>query len=410
MISTTTMTNSRVGRILPKAIATKRVESIDLLRGLVMIIMALDHTRDYFHSSAFVFNPEDLSQTNVILFFTRWITHFCAPVFVLLAGCSAYLYGIKRSRKQLSFFLLTRGIWLVVAELFVISLFRTFNPTYHFFNLQVIWAIGISMIVLSLLIYLKQRYVLLTGIMLVAAHNLLDNFHVPGTNALSIFWSFLHEPSYFTIGHSVFHIHYPVLPWIGIMSLGYCLGSLYARDFDPAIRKKSLLLLGIGAIVLFAILRSANLYGDAAVWTTQRNIVYSILSFINVTKYPPSLLYILITLGPALIFLSLTEKPLTSFTKKIAVFGRVPMFYYLAHILFIHVFAVAGAVLSGYRWSDMVLTSMVQRQPELKGYGFSLPIVYLIWIGLVLILYPLCRWFDRYKTANLSTQRWLSYL
>ena len=410
MISTITTTNSRVGRILPKAMTNKRVESIDLLRGLVMIIMALDHTRDYFHNSAFLFNPEDLAQTNTILFLTRWVTHFCAPVFVLLAGCSAYLYGIKRSRKQLAFFLLTRGIWLVVAELFIISLFRTFNPTYHFFNLQVIWAIGISMIVLSGLIYLKQRYVLLVGIVLVATHNLLDNTHIPGSNALSIFWSFLHEPSYFTIGHSVFHIHYPVLPWIGIMAIGYCLGSLYARDYDPVSRKRILLILGLGAISLFVILRSGNLYGDAAVWATQRNAVYSILSFLNVTKYPPSLLYILITLGPALIFLSLTEQPLTLIKKKIAVFGRVPMFYYLAHILLIHFFAVAGAVLSGYKWSDMVLTSMVQRQPELKGYGFNLAIVYIIWIVLVLILYPLCTWFDRYKRANQSTKPWLSYL
>jgi uncharacterized membrane protein len=310
----------------------------------------------------------------------------------------------------LSFFLLTRGIWLVVVELFIISLFRTFNPTYHFFNLQVIWAIGISMIALSGLIYMKQRNVLLLGILLIAIHNLLDSVHVPGNNALSIFWSFLHEPSYFMIGNSVFHIHYPVIPWIGIMAVGYCMGSMYTRDYDPISRKKILLILGLGAISLFAILRFGNLYGDAAVWTTQRNGLYSILSFLNVTKNPPSLLYILVTLGPALIFLSLAETPLTAITKKIAVFGRVPMFYYLSHILLIHLFAVAGAVISGHKWSDMVLTSMVQRQPELKGYGFNLAVVYILWISIVLILYPLCRWFDQYKKANLPSNRWLSYL
>ena len=410
MNPTSTATNSRIGKSLQKPPAVKRIESIDLLRGLVMVIMALDHTRDYFHKGAFLFNPEDLAQTNIILFLTRWITHFCAPVFVLLAGVSAYLYGAKRSRKELAVFLLTRGIWLVIAELFIISLFRTFNPAYHFFNLQVIWAIGISMIVLSAMIYMKRQYILLVGILLVAAHNVLDNVHVLSGNGLSFFWSVLHEPAYFTLGPVVFHVHYPVLPWIGIMAIGYCLGSLYVSDFNPATRKRILLYIGFCAIALFVILRAGNVYGDAAAWSVQRNTIYSLLSFLNVTKYPPSLDYILITLGPALIFLSLAEKPLTALTNKLAVFGRVPMFYYMAHILLIHLFAVIGVVVSGHKWSDMVLTSMVQRQPELRNYGFNLAIVYAVWMAVVLILYPFCRSFDRYKRANLATKRWLSYL
>jgi uncharacterized membrane protein len=391
-------------------IKSKRLESIDFLRGVVMIIMALDHTRDYFHNSAFLFNPEDLAQTSVILFFTRWITHFCAPVFVFLAGVSAYLYGAKRSRKELSFFLFTRGVWLVLVELFIISLFRTFNPSYHFFNLQVIWAIGVSMIVLSAIIYMNRRFILLTGILLIAAHNLLDNVHVPGGGVLSFLWALLHEPGYFTFERFTFHAHYPLLPWLGIMIIGYCFGNLYASGYDPESRKKTLLSLGFGAIILFIILRSGNFYGDAAHWSVQKNVVFSFLSFINVSKYPPSFLYILITLGPALIFLALTEKPLNALTEKITVFGRVPMFYYLAHIFLIHLFALIGAVILGYKWSDMILTGMVQRATALKGYGFNLITVYIVWVGLIFILYPLCKWFDRYKRAHQSEYWWLSYL
>jgi hypothetical protein len=184
----------------------------------------------------------------------------------------------------------------------------------------------------------------------------------------------------------------------------------YTPGYDPDKRKTILLSLGVGAIALFIILRSANFYGDAAHWSIQKNAVFSLLSFLNVTKYPPSLLYILVTLGPAMIFLALAEKPLNVFTDKIAVFGRVPFFYYVVHIYLIHLFAMIGALISGYDWSDMILTGRVNRVPELKGYGFNLSTVYFVWIGLVLLLYPCCRWFDRYKRAHQSTQRWLSYL
>jgi uncharacterized membrane protein len=408
-MSAITMHRLRTGTS-SEAVKTMRLESIDLLRGVVMIIMALDHTRDYFHNSAFVFNPEDLGQTNVLLFFTRWVTHFCAPVFVFLAGVSAYLYGAKKSRKELSFFLLTRGFWLLFTELFIISLLRTFNPAYHFFNLQVIWAIGISMIVLSAIIYMKWPFILLTGIILVAAHNLLDGIHVPGNNFLSFLWSVLHEPARFTIRPVSVNVHYPLLPWIGIMAIGYCAGILYSRSFDPVKRKKTLLSLGFGAIVLFIILRSGNLYGDAAHWSIQKNTAFSILSFLNVTKYPPSLLYTLATLGPACIVLALSEKPLNTLTEKIAVFGRVPMFYYLAHIFLIHLLAVIGAIILGYDWSDMVLSGRVNAAAQLKGYGFDLHIVYTVWAGVVLILYPLCKSFDSYKRMHSAKSRWLSYL
>jgi uncharacterized membrane protein len=385
----------------------KRVASIDLLRGAVMIIMALDHVRGYFHYDAFWYSPTDLSRTSVPLFITRWITHFSAPVFVFLAGVSAYLYGIKRSKRELSFFLLTRGTWLVLVELLIIALFRSFNPTYPYFNLQVIWAIGISMIALSAIVYLDKRIILAIGILIVAGHNALDGVHFPG----NLLWSVLHEPGVFHFGDYTIFVRYPVLPWLGVMALGYYFGHLYHPSYDARKRKRLLLLLGIEAIVLFILLRVVNLYGDAAWWSPQRNFAYSVLSFFNVTKYPPSFLFVLITLGPSLIFLSVTEKLLRRWSARVAVFGRVPMFYYLAHILLIHLLAIVAAYVSGYHFQDMaVLSTPVNDAPALKGYGFNLTIVYMIWISVVIILYPFCKLFDRYKKTYQKRQWWLSYM
>jgi uncharacterized membrane protein len=389
---------------------TRRIESIDFLRGIVMIIMAIDHVRDYFHADAFLYNPEDLNHTNVILFFTRWITHFCAPVFVFLAGTSAYLYGARKTKKALSLFLFTRGLWLVFVELFMLSFFRTFNPSYQFFNLQVIWVIGVAMIFLSAMIFMKRSLLLVVGILLVACHNLLDNVHVPGNSFKAFLWALLHDPGYFKFANITFHVHYPAIPWIGIIAVGYCTGNLFTTDYDRGKRRSTLLSAGLITTALFIIVRYINIYGDASHWSVQNNAAFTILSFLNVTKYPPSLLYVLMTLGPALIFLSVAENPLNGIAKKITVLGRVPMFYYLLHIFLIHSFALIAAVMSGYKWSDMVLTTMIQRSPDLKGYGFNLLTVYLVWIGLIFILYPICKWFDRYKRDHRSGQWWLSYL
>jgi uncharacterized membrane protein len=405
------MSSLTIARPLPvhpalQKIKSKRIESIDLLRGTVMVIMALDHVRDYFHRDAFIYQPEDLSKTNILLFFTRFITHYCAPVFVFLAGASAYLYGTKKSKKELSIFLLTRGLWLILIELFILSLFRTFNPAYVYVHLQVIWVIGISMIVLSAIIYTSRTFMLVTGVLLIAAHNLLDNVHIPG----SFLWSLLHDAGYFKFGRFLVYSHYPMLPWIGIMVTGYCFGQIYLPGYDAVKRKYILLTLGFCSIALFIILRSGNFYGDPAHWSLQKNAAFSFLSFINVTKYPPSLLYTLITLGPALIFLALAEKPLNALATKLVIFGRVPMFYYLAHILLIHILATIAAIITGYSFSDMVLTSSVQSAPSLKGYGFGLLTVYAVWILLIMMLYPLCRWFEQYKRTHVATKWWLSYL
>lgn len=390
-------------------ITAKRVVSIDLLRGVVMIIMTLDHVRDYFHRDAFLYDPTNLEQTSVPIFFTRWITHYCAPIFMLLAGVAAHLYGAKRDRKSLSYFLLTRGLWLIIAEVLIVTLGWTFNPAYPVLILQVIFAFGVSMIVLSALIYLPLTAILIIGLLLAGAHNVLDGVHVPGDGGGAVFWAFLHEQRFFSGGRFSFFAGYPLIPWIGIIAIGYWFGSLYRSNVDPARRKKILLTVGAGAIVLFIIVRMINGFGDPRPWAVQKNGVFTLLSFINVTKYPPSLLYSLITIGPALIFLALTENVSNAFSRFTSVFGRVPMFFYLVHIYFIHALALLGAIFSGYQWSDMVVSTWISAEPGLRGYGYSLTVVYIIWIGTVLLLYPLCKWFDRYKRSH-PEKVWLSYL
>lgn len=387
----------------------QRIESIDLLRGTVMIIMALDHVRDYFHGSAYLFDPTDMSRTSVFIFFTRWVTHFCAPIFMFLAGVSAHLYGARRTRKELSFFLLTRGLWLILAELFIVTFEWTFNPFYSMYILQVIWAFGFSMIVLSVMIYLPLRAILLIGILLIAGHNLLDGFHVPGGSFTAFLWSFLHEQHGFTFGPLSMFVGYPILPWIGIIAIGYCFGHLYTSGYDAVKRRKTLLAVGLATIAGFVLLRFINIYGDHSHWSVQQNTLFTFLSFLNTTKYPPSLLYVLMTLGPALVFLALSERPLNALTSRITIFGRVPMFFYLLHILVIHLLAILGAMYWGHPWTDEIFTGWVTGNARLRGYGFGLPFVYLVWVVVVIGLFPLCKWFDTYKRSHQAKQQWLSY-
>jgi uncharacterized membrane protein len=238
----------------------------------------------------------------------------------------------------------------------------------------------------------------------------LDTVHVPGNGLPSFLWALLHEKQLFTFGPFLILVHYPLLPWIGTMAVGYWFGSLYSPQQEPEERRRILLLVGVGASLLFVVARFGNWYGDPAPWSPQQSAVLDLLSFLNLTKYPPSLLYLLMTLGPALIFLACTEKAPSAFTAPIAVYGRVPMFYYLSHFLLIHVVATLTAPIAGYRMTDMILSSSLFDAPALKGYGYDLPIVYLVWVSVVLVLFPLCRWFDRYKRAHLSTRWWLSYL
>ena len=386
-------------------VSSTRITSIDLLRGIVMIIMVLDHTRDYFHADSLLFDPEDLSQTTPMLFFTRWITHFCAPVFVFLAGTSAFLSSQRKTKKQLSLFLVTRGLWLLLLEVTVVSFGWSFNIHLLFTGLQVIWALGISMIALAALVQIPTKIIFIIGIIIITGHNLLDKIHYDG-----FIWAALHEAKFFQLTAThVVRVTYPVLPWIGVMALGYCFGKFYTSAFTPSKRRKWLLSIGIAAIVIFCVIRLLNGYGDPYQWSIQKNATFTFLSFMNVNKYPPSLAYILMTLGPALIILALTEKISNRIIKAIIHIGRVPMFFYILHIYLIHLAATVAAEVSGFHWYDMLLHHRTWLDPQLKGYGFSLGVTYLVWLGIVLLLYPLCKWYDRYKTEH-KEKWWLSYL
>lgn len=373
-----------------------------------MIVMALDHVRDYFHADAMLYDPMDLSRTNVFLFFTRFITHFCAPTFMLLSGTSAYLVGLRKGKKALSIFLLTRGLWLIFLELTLINFAWFFDPQFTNFGALVIWALGFSMVLLAGLIYLPLPVILTLSLAMIFGHNLLDSYRVGNNDTVDFLWSLIHQPNEFRRGGIIFFIGYPIVPWVGVMALGYCLGSMYEPKVDAALRKKFLLRTGVAAILIFAVLRYTNWYGDPFKWSEQSSATLTVLSFFNVMKYPPSLLYLLITLGPALVFLSLSEKAGNGIANRIKVIGRVPMFYYLVHLYLIHLAAMIAAELSGYDWSNMVLTNWINTEPSLVGYGFSLVTVYAIWIALVAVLYMLCKPYDRYRQTH--KHWWLSYL
>ncbi|CAZ94849.1 DUF1624 domain-containing protein [Zobellia galactanivorans] len=385
-----------------------RIKSIDMLRGLVMVIMALDHVRDYFHYDAFLFDPTDLTQTNGPLFFTRFITHYCAPVFVFLAGTSAFFVGQRKGLKYLSNWLLKRGFWLIFLELTVVKFAWLFKFDLSYSMLQVIWILGLAMIFLAGLIHLPKRVVLILSALVVGGHNLFDFFESGGSLNSGI-WSFLHGFKLLTYGDVRIFVAYPILPWVFVMPLGYYFGTIYKQSFDSKTRAKILLQMGAGITVAFLILRVMNYYGDPYLWTSQGSWSYTLMSFFNVTKYPPSLLFLLITIGPSIMLLAFAEKWKGWVFDKLVIIGRVPMFFYIIHIYVIHLLALFAAVLTGFRASDMYVDLWVTMQPGLKGYGFGLGVVYLIWAVLVVALYPLCAWFDRYK-SNHREKWWLRYL
>lgn len=389
----------------------KRIESIDLLRGIVIIIMALDHVRDYFHADNFLFDPNDLTQTSPALFFTRWITHFCAPVFVFLAGTSAFLIGERKTKNELAAFLLKRGIWLMILEVVVIGFAWSFNPAYTTFRLQVIWVLGFSMVIMAGLIYLPPKIIFIIGLIILCSHNLLDSIHATGNSFKDFLWAEFHERKKFSFANHFIRTGYPILPWLGIMMLGYTAGNLYKKGTDETRRKKYLRIIGCSAIILFLLLRTINVYGDMSPWSVQTSFTMTICSFLNVTKYPPSLIYTLMTLGPALVALALLERPLTQLGKIIIPVGRVPLFFYILHLFLIHGLATIAVVMSGRPWTDMIIPNIADANgsPWLRGYGISLTATYLVWIAVVLLLYPLCKWYDRYKTSH-KEKWWLSYL
>lgn len=388
-----------------------RIYSIDILRGLVMIIMALDHTRDMFHAPAFTDDPTNLATTTPFLFFTRFITHYCAPVFIFLAGISAYLQSQRKSKKELSLFLIKRGIWLLFIEMVVITFGWTFNLHFNTIILQVIWAIGWCMILLSGVIWLRLNTIALIGIIIVFGHNLLDyTSAMQGRDAGFVF------DALFRGNFSMYPINpdyrilvvYPILPWAGLMFLGYYAGQLFSKSVEIKKRKRILNYTGISLIILFVILRAFNLYGDPADWSAQKNEVYTLLSFINVTKYPPSLLFMCITIGPSLLLLSAIETVNNKFSRIITTYGRVPFFYYILHFYILHTICMFLYLSRGHSFQQGL-----QDIPNFPfkfmnpGEGYGIGVVYLVWIVVVVILYPLCKWFSNYKANH--KQWWLSY-
>ena len=393
------------GGSTPQSVSIKpRFNNVDILRGIIMVLMALDHTRDFFTNVRF--DPLDLDQTNVALFFTRWITHFCAPVFVFLAGTGACLsLNRGKSKPDLRKFLITRGIWLIILELTLVRFGWFFNFDYSLIIVQVIWAIGWSMIFLSFICGFSLKTISITGILIIVSHNLLDGINPEQFGSLSWFWKILHVQAPIELGDgNVFFVIYPLIPWIGVMAAGYGFGGLFKLEEKK--RNKIFIRLGLSLTAAYVILRLINVYGDPNHWNYQKNFVLTFLDFLDTTKYPPSLLYLLMTLGPAIAslpFLSKTGRTMRNF---FVIFGRVPMFYYLIHVPLIHLLALLTAIAIGLNSSFLTGNLFFDLWPG--NWGYNLSTVYLIWIAVVISLYPICRWYSQIKKKKKS--KWLGYL
>jgi uncharacterized membrane protein len=380
-----------------------RIESVDVVRGMIMIIMALDHTRDFFGIPGQ--NPTDLATATPTLFLTRWITHFCAPVFFLLTGTGAYLSLRRKSRGALSQFLLTRGLWLIFLEVTLVRcLSYQFNFDYRVTMLLVLWALGWAMITLSALVRLPAFVATALGFVMIAGHNLFDS--VKSTSPL---WATLHSPGFVlnTPEHVVF-VAYPLIPWIGVTAVGYGLGQVYNWDADR--RRAFLLRLGLALSLAFLVIRGVDIYGDPSRWMRQKTAVLTVLSFLNTTKYPPSLLFLLMTLGPAIVFLWAVDRGTSRALRPALVIGKVPMFYYVLHFALIHLLAVVTCYVRYGSAHWMIESPDLGHYPfsPPAGWGFSLPVVYLVWAFVVVAMYPLCRWFATLKQRR--SDPWLSYL
>jgi uncharacterized membrane protein len=378
----------------------ERVRGLDLMRGIVIVLMVIDHVR-WFLSSA-RFDPTDPTQTTVALFFTRWVTHFCAPAFMLLAGAGAYLsLGRGRTRGELSWFLLTRGLWLILLEVTVARFGWQFNFDYGYTGLLVFWALGWSMIALAGLVRLPLPWVAAIGLLMIATHNLFDGVEA----ARSWLWTILHQPGPLMLrpGVAVF-VLYPLVPWIGVMAAGYAFG--WPATLPPARRDRIYLRLGVALTAAFVVLRLGNVYGDPSPWSAQETSWRTALSFLNTTKYPASLLFLLMTLGPAVAALPWLERSRGRAADVLLTFGRVPLFFWLLHVPLIHLVAVG---LSLARYGEVI--PWLYRNPSTplpEGYGYGLAVVYVVTVGVGAVLYPVCRWYAGVKRRRKDA--WLSYL
>jgi uncharacterized membrane protein len=393
--------------------AGQRLTSVDALRGLVMVIMALDHARDFFHVGAMSFSPEDLSRTTPFLFFTRWVTHICAPVFMFLAGTGAFLRLERRASKaHLSWFLVTRGLWLVLVELTIMRLAMNFTADMRLPVLVlVLTALGLSMVALAALIHLPFRVLAGVSLAIVALHNLLDGIQPARFGEFAPVWTLLHQQGVVRQGEMIFVVAYPVLPWIGVMAAGFCAGRVYRQP--EAIRRRVFLTTGVALIALFLAVRTLNVYGDPQPWSPQASPVLTLLSFLRTTKYPPSLAFILMTLGPALLLLAWFDRRRFGADHLLVAIGRVPFFYYVAHFWLLHVLA---SLMAWARYGKASLPYLFQPVPSMGGprnlfppdFGYPLWVTFVFWIATVALLYPLCRWFARVKAGRNAW--WVSYV
>ncbi len=384
-----------------------RIESIDVVRGIVIVLMALDHSRDFFGD--LTADPTAMATTTPGLFFTRWITHFCAPAFFLLAGTGAALALTKMRKAELARYLVARGFWLIFLELVVMRFALQFNIDYQVTIITVLWALGWAMIALAGLIWLPIPAIAAIGIVMVAGHNLLDGISTARFGAWAPLWTILHAPGIlFNNGRVLVVISYVLIPWVGVTALGFCLGKLFQDNAER--RKTWLLWLGIGLTAAFLILRLANIYGDPVPWSPQGSPLWTLISFLNVTKYPPSLLFLAMTLGPVLLVLRAFESRVPQLLQPALIIGKVPLFFFILHFLLIHLLAVLASWLRYGEIGEMFRSPDLGHFPfsQPPGWGEPLPVIYAVWIAVVLILYPLCRWYARVKQRNKA--RWLSYL
>jgi uncharacterized membrane protein len=385
-----------------------RLRSIDLLRGLVIVLMVLDHVRDQMHISGFVIDPLDPYQTTPLLYVTRWITHFCAPTFVFLAGVSAWLQAAKgKPAATLSGFLLKRGLWLIFLEMTVVSFGWSFVIPFFLF-LQVIWAIGWAMVALAALIWLPRKAVLAIGIAIIAGHNLFDSVTPDQLGGFGWLWAFLKTGGPWIIGgQPVAMMLYPVLPWTGVMALGYGMAPIF---LSPR-RDRMLVMIGIAMIAAFLLLRALNVYGDPKPWMIEPTSIATIMRFFDVEKYPPSLLYVCATLGPMLLLVPLLERATGAFPRVLQVFGAVPLFAYVVHVYLTHALAIAAHAGFGRpvgKLFNFLTSAMFDPQSLVPEVGLPLWVSYLGWIVTLILLYPCCRWWAGVKARRRDW--WLSYM
>jgi uncharacterized membrane protein len=393
--------------------APRRLEAIDAVRGAVMVLMALDHVRDFIHRGAMSVSPTNLAATTPAVFLTRWVTHVCAPTFMLLAGMGAFLWLNRgRTKLQLSTFLLTRGLWLIVLELTAMRLSYNFN-----FSLQepvlllVLWALGLCMIGLALLIWLPRGVLAVLSVAAIALHNCLDGINAARFGPAAWAWNVLHQPGAFGVAGATVVVGYPLVPWVAVMALGYCTGGLFL--VDRAVRRRRFAAIGATATLLFVAVRLLNGYGDPIPWAEQRSPTYTVLSFLNTVKYPPSLDFLLMTLGPAFLALAWFDRPRLTPSNPLVVLGRVPLFFFVAHFFAAHVVA---ALLAFAQYGADAWAFVFQPVPSMGGpaaafpaeFGYSLGVAYLVWALVVAGLYPVCRWFAAVKARRRDW--WLSYL